>query len=116
MAANMSFFCRYSSLPMFLGVSSAITLPPSITMARSAWGKISSIRCSVMMTVVPSSRLILRTVFRKSEAAMGSSWLVGSSRISTSGCMAMMEARFSSCFCPPERLATSLWNQSWMPK
>ena len=60
-----------------------------------------------MSTVVPSSVLIFRTVFRKSEAAMGSNWLVGSSRISTSGCIAMMEARFSSCFWPPERVATS---------
>ena len=56
---------------------------------------------------VPSSRLILPSTARKSEAAMGSSWLVGSSRISTSGCMAMTEARFSSCFCPPDRSATS---------
>ena len=69
-----------------------------------------------MITVVPSSRLIFRTVFRKSEAATGSSWLVGSSRIRIWGCMAIMEARFNSCFCPPERMATSRWNQSWMPK
>ena len=67
----------------------------------------SSSRCSVMSTVVPSSRLIFFTVLRKSEAAMGSSWLVGSSRISTSGCIAMMEARFKSCFCPPDSSATS---------
>ena len=84
------------------GVSAAMILPDSITTARSATGKMSSRRCSVMITVVPSSRLIFRTVFRKSEAAMGSSWLVGSSRISTSGCIAMTEARFRSCFCPPE--------------
>ena len=69
-----------------------------------------------MMTVVPSSVLIFRMVFKKSEAAMGSSWLVGSSRIRASGCMAIMEARFNSCFWPPERVATSRWNQSWMPK
>ena len=86
-----------------------MTRPPSITTARSAWGKMSSSRCSVMITVVPSSMLIFLTVFKKSDAAMGSSWLVGSSRISTSGCMAMMEARFKSCFWPPDRLTTSRW-------
>ena len=67
----------------------------------------SSRRCSVMSTVVPSSRLIFFTVFKKSEAAMGSSWLVGSSKIRTFGCMAMIDARFSSCFWPPDSSATS---------
>ena len=58
--------------------------------------------------VTPSSRLILRTVFRKSDAAMGSSWLVGSSRMSALGRMAIMDARFNSCFWPPDRSRTSL--------
>ena len=51
-----------------------------------------------MMMVVRSSRLILRTVFRKSVAAIGSSWLVGSSRISTLGCMAMFLATGKLCY------------------
>ena len=37
------------------------------------------------MIVVPNSRLILPSVAKKSDAAMGSSWLVGSSRIRAFG-------------------------------
>ena len=81
--------------------------PRSITATAVARGKASSSRCSVSTTAVPSSRLIFPSTARKSEAAMGSSWLVGSSRISTSGCMAMTEARFSSCFWPPDSWETS---------
>ena len=47
---------------------------------------------------------------------MGSSWLVGSSRIKTLGCMTITEASVSSCFWPPESWSTDLWNQSCMPK
>ena len=71
-------------------------------------GNASSSRCSVKMMVVPSSRLILPSMARKSDAAMGSSWLVGSSRISTEGCIAMTDARLKSCFCPPDSSATFL--------
>ena len=38
--------------------------------------------------------------------------LVGSSKISTLGCMTMTEARLSSCFWPPDSSSTDLWNQS----
>ena len=68
------------------------------------------------MTVVPRSLFILCMVCRKSDAAMGSNCDVGSSRISTSGCMAMIDARLSICFCPPESSATFLRNQLSMPK
>ena len=47
---------------------------------------------------VPSSRLILPSSAKKSAAAMGSSWAVGSSSTSTPGCIAMTEARLRSCF------------------
>jgi len=52
----------------------------------------------------------------KVRAAMGSSWLVGSSRMSTSGRMTTTDARLSICFWPPESAATSRSNQSAMPK
>ena len=61
---------------------------------------------------MPSSRLMRPSVCKKSAAAMGSSWLVGSSKISTLGCMTMTEARLSSCFWPPDSSSTDLWNQS----
>ena len=47
---------------------------------------------------------------------MGSSWDVGSSSSSTRGCSAMTEARFRSCFCPPDRASTGRENHSSMPK
>ena len=68
----------------------------------------SSSRCSERMIVVPSSRLILPRVERKSVAAIGSSWLVGSLRSRTEGSSAMTDAKFTSCFCPPESSATGL--------
>ena len=79
-----------------------------MTNTRSAYGMISCRRCSVSKTVVPMSRLIFFTVSKKSEAAMGSSWEVGSSRISKDGCIAITEARFRSCFCPPDNSDTFL--------
>ena len=90
--------------------------PPSITAVWSAMGRASSSRCSVSRMVVPSSRLIRSRAFRKEEAALGSSWAVGSSNSSRLGCIIMTAARFSSCFCPPDRLAVSAWNQSAIPK
>ena len=69
-----------------------------------------------MITVVPSSRLILRIVARNSLAAIGSSCEVGSSSTSTFGCIAITEARFKSCFCPPDSSSTFFANQFWMPK
>ena len=59
--------------------------------------------------VVPNSRLILPRVARKSDAAMGSSWLVGSSRISTFGCKTITEARFKSCFLPAGQLCDQVY-------
>ena len=47
---------------------------------------------------------------------MGSSWLVGSSNISSRGCITITEASASSCFCPPDSSSTRRWNQSCMPK
>ena len=42
------------------------------------------------------------TQCKNSLAAIGSSWLVGSSKMRTDGCIAIIEARFKICFCPPE--------------
>ncbi len=108
MARNIPCPAPFSAGPTSPGAPVHSSLPPSSTAAREARGKASSSRCSVRMTVVPSSRLIRPRTARKSEAAMGSSWLVGSSRISTEGCMAMTEARLSNCFCPPDRSETFL--------
>ena len=79
-------------------------------------GSTSSSLCSVMMMVVPSSLLILTRHAMNSFAAIGSSWLVGSSSISTSGDRAMTDARFTICFCPPDSSATRLWNIPDNPK
>ena len=97
-------------------VPSAVSRPCSSTAARSAIGSASSSRCSERITVTPSSRLRRCTVWRNSAAAMGSSWPVGSSSTSTSGCIAITDARFSSCFCPPESVSTLRSNHVWMPK
>ena len=83
-------------------------IPPSMTATREANENASSKRCSVKRTVVPNSRLILPRVAKKSDAAIGSSWLVGSSKISTFGCKTITEARFKSCFCPPDSSVTGL--------
>jgi len=91
-------------------------LPFSMTTDLLHTGSTSSRRCSVMMIVVPSSRFILTRLFIKSFAAMGSSWLVGSSNTNTFGDIAITEARFTSCFCPPDRSITFLWNISPSPK
>ena len=108
MARNMVCpLCRSCS-PTSWGVPVQRSAPRSITATVVASGNASSSRCSVRRMVVPSSRLIFPSVARKSLAAMGSSWLVGSSRMRTEGCMAIMEARFKSCFCPPESSVTFL--------
>ena len=62
-----------------LGSPQVRTFPPSRIRSRSAMGSTSSSRCSVMTMVAPRSRWMRPRVARKSEAAMGSSWLVGSS-------------------------------------
>ena len=108
MARNIRWPMTLSRWPTSAGVPVHSSRPPSITATVVARGKASSKRCSGSRTVVPSSRLILPSTARKSAAAMGSSWLVGSSRISTSGCMAMTDARFKSCFWPPDSSVTSL--------
>ena len=53
------------------------------------------------MTVMPCSRLSLRTVASTSARPAGSSMAVASSRIMTSGCMASTPATATRCFCPP---------------
>ena len=98
------------------GAPAASSRPCSSTMRWSASGTASSSRCSDSRIVSPSSSLSLRSVCRKVLAAMGSSWLVGSSRMSTSGRMTTTDARLSICFWPPESAATSRSNQSAMPK
>ena len=107
-AAKIGLSFSFKNAPTCRGPSAVSTFPSSMTTTRSEAWKISSSRCSVIRTVVRSSRLILRTVFKKSESAIGSSWLVGSSKISTSGCIAIIEARFNSCFCPPDSSVTFL--------
>jgi hypothetical protein len=44
---------------------------------------------------------------KNAAAARGSRLPVGSSSTSSSGRSTMAEARFTSCFCPPEREAVS---------
>ena len=105
---NMEWPAPFRAPPTSSGVPVHNRRPRSITATRVASGKASSRRCSVRITVVPSSRLIRPMVARKSEAAIGSSWLVGSSRMSTLGCMAITDARFRSCFWPPESSVTFL--------
>ena len=116
MARNMGCFASRRAAPTSAGVPLHRRLPPSSTTTRLARGKASSSRCSVRRTVVPSSRLTRPSTERNSEAAMGSSWLVGSSKIRTEGWSAITEARFSSCFCPPDSSAASRWNQDSIPK
>ena len=116
MARNMGWFFSCKARASSRGVPAARMVPRSITAARLARGRASSRRCSVSRTVTPSSRLSLARTPRKSEAAIGSSWLVGSSRMRSSGSRVITAARLRSCFCPPEREATSRWNQFWMPK
>ena len=116
MARNMGWFPAFRVCPTAAGVPVHSTRPRSSTATVSASGNTSSSRCSVRITVVPSSRWMRPTMARKSDAAMGSSWAVGSSRISTSGRRIITAARFSSCFCPPDREAVSRSYQVWMPK
>ena len=52
----------------------------------------------------------------KPVAATGSSCAVGSSRMSRSGRITSTDARFKSCFLPPESVETSLENHSVIPK
>ena len=80
----------------------------AMTATVDANGKASSNRCSVKITVIPSSRLIFPRSAKKSDAAMGSSCEVGSSRIKISGPIAKTEARLNSCFCPPDNSVTFL--------
>ena len=106
-ARNIPLPCSRRLRPTSSAVPQERILPCSMTATLPASGKASSSRCSVRRMVVPNSRLILPRTARKSDAAIGSSWLVGSSRISTFGCMTITAARFRSCFCPPESEATS---------
>ena len=108
MARNIALPLDFNSAPTSAGVPVQRSLPSSMTATRDAKPNASSRRCSVRIIVVPSSRLILPRVAKKSDAAMGSSWLVGSSKISTFGCKTITEARFKSCFCPPDSSVTGL--------
>ena len=56
------------------------------------------------------------TVSSKLLAASGSNMLVGSSRIRSFGFIAITDARFSICFCPPESSQVFFRNQLSMPK
>ena len=105
---------RASAAPA--GLPWAATRPPSSTTHRSERGRAASSRCSLRSTAVPSSRFTRTRQSRNRPAETGSSWAVGSSSSSTLGSMAMTEARFSSCFCPPDRVSVSRWNQLSMPK
>ena len=108
MAENMSLPAAFRRLPTSLAVPVSRMRPRSrkTTLVDSA--SASSSRCSDRMIVVPSSRLIRPSVDKKSVAAMGSNWLVGSSSSSTDGSSAITEARFTSCFCPPDSSQTGL--------
>ena len=108
MAENMSLSAALSRAPTSLAVPVSKTRPRSMKTTFVDRASASSSLCSERMIVVPSSRLILPSVERKSVAAMGSSWLVGSSRRSTDGSSAITDAKFTSCFCPPESSATGL--------
>ena len=78
-AANQKYCTDAFSRAAFLSVCEAAgvpvqrSLPLSMTATRDAKPNASSKRCSVRMIVVPSSRLILPSVAKKSDAAIGSS-------------------------------------------
>ena len=73
MAKNIAFPLDFNSAPTAAGVPLQSSLPPSMTATRDAKENASSKRCSVRIIVVPSSRLILPSVAKKSDAAIGSS-------------------------------------------
>ena len=73
MAKNIAFPLDFNSAPTSAGVPLQSSLPPSMTATRDAKENASSKRCSVRIIVVPSSRLILPSVAKKSDAAIGSS-------------------------------------------
>ena len=94
------------------GVPVITSSPRLITTSRVASVEMSSMLWLTMMTVSPpaacSSRIILRMLFRPA----GSSPAVGSSRMSTRGCMASTPAMATRRICPPlsskgERSATA---------
>ena len=64
-AAKIGLSFSFKNAPTCRGPSAVSTFPSSMTTTRSEAWKISSSRCSVIRTVVRSSRLILRTVFQK---------------------------------------------------
>lgn len=71
--------------------------------------------CSAIMTVIPNSRFNLKIISVKDDALNGSSCETGSSSKRSSGDIIITEARFSSCFCPPESLLVSSLNHLFMP-
>lgn len=107
-AENMSLPFALSRAPTSLAVPVSSTHPRSMKTTFVDKASASSSRCSERMIVVPSSRLILPSVERKSVAAIGSSWLVGSSRRSTDGSSAITDAKFTSCFLPARELGHGL--------
>ncbi|MNI65354.1 hypothetical protein D3C73_1208610 [compost metagenome] len=68
-----------------------------------------------MMTVTDISSFSRCSVWRNSRAATGSSCEVGSSSSSSLGCSSRTEARFSSCFCPPDNSCTGLYSSGSSP-
>ena len=102
--------------PASSGAQHRRTAPFSITSSCPMYGHTSSSRCSVIRTVTPISRFSRATAARNSPAAMGSSWETGSSSSSTCGSITMTDARFNSCFCPPDSRWTSFSNQPCIPK
>ena len=94
-------FIRASVLP------SQQTLPLSSSITRFAADSNPSSRCSATIIVVPSSLFILIIRETNCAEAIGSSCDSGSSSSSTSGFIAMTDAKFIICFCPPDSLSQS---------
>ena len=97
------------------GASSIMRRPFSSSSTRSASANASSKRCSTSKIVMPISRFKRASVFKNSVAAIGSSWAVGSSKSRIFGCITSTDARFKSCFCPPESVSVSCRNQPSIP-
>ncbi len=65
---------------------------------------------------MPNSSLSLFNNAINSDAAIGSRCDVGSSKISSLGCMTITDAKLSICFCPPDNSDVFLPYQLFIPK
>ena len=108
--------CSHNVCMTAAGVPSQNFFPAFRTSIRSAWVSTLSRRCSHKITATPRSRLIFSIICRSCSATSGSSMAVGSSKISSSGSIAMTDARFSICFCPPDNSSVRFRNQLSIPK